>query len=110
MYPKPAKDVSQVKLAIMQWEEKWKVMLSELGKDAKIPNLWRMSALVESCLKDVKEQILMRLDKIGENCEILMAKVVPYTTNKTEQAREGQKEMHVMEADKASGSEPEEED
>ena len=28
MYPKPAKDVGQVRLAIMQWEEKWKVMLS----------------------------------------------------------------------------------
>ena len=29
-------DVSQVSLAIMQWEEKWKAMMSELGKDAMI--------------------------------------------------------------------------
>ena len=38
----------------MQWEEKWKVMMSELGEGAKIPNLRRMSALLEICPKDVK--------------------------------------------------------
>ena len=32
MYPKPAKYVGQVRLAIMQWEEKWKGMLSNLGR------------------------------------------------------------------------------
>ena len=58
MYPKPEKDVGQVRLAIMQWEEKWKVMMSELGEGAKIPDLWRMSALLEICPKDVKEQML----------------------------------------------------
>ena len=31
MYPRPAKDVGQVRLAITQREEKWKVMMSELG-------------------------------------------------------------------------------
>ena len=36
---KPAKDVSQVKLAIMQWEEKRNAMISEFGKDAKDPGL-----------------------------------------------------------------------
>ena len=39
MYPKPVKDVDQVRLAIMQWEEKWEVMMSELGESAKIPDL-----------------------------------------------------------------------
>ena len=34
MYPKPVKDVGQVRLAIMQWEEKWKVMMSELEEGA----------------------------------------------------------------------------
>ena len=37
MYPKPVKDVGQVRLAIMQWEEKWKVMMSELGEGAEDP-------------------------------------------------------------------------
>ena len=42
-------------------------MISELGGDAKIPDLWRMSALLEICPKDVKEQMMMmRLDEIGE--------------------------------------------
>ena len=63
----PSKEVVPVRLAIMQWEEKWKAMTSELGGDAKIPDLRRMSALLEICPKDVKEQMLMRLDKIGEN-------------------------------------------
>ena len=71
--------------AIMQWEEKWKAMMSELGGDAKIPDLWRTSALLEICPKDVKEQMVMRLDEIGENYENLEAKVASYTTNEAEQ-------------------------
>ena len=43
------KDVGQGRLEIMQWEEKWKVMMSELGEGAKIPDLCRMSALLEIC-------------------------------------------------------------
>ena len=47
MYPETAKDASQVgEIGDLQWEEKWKAMVSELGKDAKIPDLWRMSALL----------------------------------------------------------------
>ena len=67
MYPKLVKDVGQVRLAIMQWEEKWKVMMSELGEGVKILDLWRMSELLEICQKDVKEQMLLRLDEVGEN-------------------------------------------
>ena len=70
-----------------------------------------MSALLEICPRDVKEQILMRLDDIGENYENLKAKVVSYTTNKTKQARGGQQETQApMEVDHVSGSEPEVED
>ena len=85
--------------------------MSELGGDAKIPDLCQMSGPVDTCLKNVKEQMMMRLDEINESHEDLKAKVVSYTTNKTEQARGGQKEMHVpMQVDYVSGSEPEEED
>ena len=55
MYPKLVKDVGHVRLAIMQWEEKWEVMMSELGEGVKIQDLWRMSGLLEICPKDVKE-------------------------------------------------------
>ena len=81
-------------------------MMSELGGGAKIPDLWRMSALLEICPKDVKEQMLLRLDEVGENCENLKVKVISYTSNKAEQSR-GQKETAVpMELDYyVSGSE-----
>ena len=69
MYPKALKDVSQVKAAIMQWEEKWKNKMTELGGGAKVPDLWRMSALPEMCPKYVNDNLLMRLDEIGENYE-----------------------------------------
>ena len=95
MYQQPANDVSQVRLATTQWEVKWKAMMSELGGDSWTPDLWRMSAVFEICPKDVKEQMMMRLDEIGENCENLKARVVSYTTNKTEQARGAQKDLHV---------------
>ena len=65
-----------------------------------------MSPLLEIRPKDVKEQMLMRLDEIGENYENVKAKVVSDTTNKAEQARGVQKETAVpMELDHVSGSE-----
>ena len=79
MYPKLVKDVSQVRLVIMQCEEKWNAMMLEIGNIAKIPDVWRMPVLLE--------QMLMRMDEIGENYENLKAKAVSYTANKTEQAR-----------------------
>ena len=50
-----------------------------------------MSALLKICPKDVKEQVMMRLDEIGENYENLKAKVVSYTTKKTEHREEDRK-------------------
>ena len=83
--------------------------MSELGGDVKTPDLWRMLALLDMCPKDVKEQMTMKVGGIGENHENFKAKVVSYTTNKSEQARRGHKEMYVpMEVDHVSGGEPEE--
>ena len=56
MYPKPAKHLNQVRRAIMHWEEMWKAMMSEFGGDVKIPDSWRMSALLDTCPKDVKDR------------------------------------------------------
>ena len=110
MYPKLVKDVGQVRLAIMQLEKKWKVMMSELGEGAKIPDLWRMSALLEICPKDVKDQMLLRLDEVGENYENVKVKVISFTSNKVEQSR-GQRKVAVpMELDYVSGSEMYEEE
>ena len=80
-------------------------MKSEIGRDAKIPNLWRMSALLEMCPKDVKEQMMMKLDEIAVNNGNFKAKMVSYMPNKTEQTRGGQKEMYVpMEVDHYGGT------
>ena len=80
-------------------------MMSDLGEGAKIPDLWRMSASLEICPKDVKEQMLLRLDEVGENYDNLKVKVISYTSNKAEQSR-GQKETAVpMELDYVSESE-----
>ena len=58
-----------------------------------------MSALLEIRSEAVKEQMMMRVDEIGENFENLKAKGgvthVSCTTNKTEQARGGQTDMYV---------------
>ena len=85
--------------------------MSELGGGAKIPDLWRMSALLEICPKDVKEHMLLRLDEVGKNCENLKVKVISYTSNKAEQSR-GPKETTAvpMELDYVSGSEMYEEE
>ena len=83
--PEGVNDLSGVKTAIMEWEERWKRMMAELGTDAKIPYLWRMSALLEICPKELKEQVLIRLDEIGEDYEALKNKVISYAMNKVEQ-------------------------
>ena len=40
---------------------------------------WSMSAFLDSCPEEVKEQMMMRLDENGENYENLKAKVMFYT-------------------------------
>ena len=89
MYPKAVKELGNVKKAIMDWEEKWNRMKAELGAEVKIPDLWRMSALLEICPQDLKEQMLMRLDEIGEDYEALKHKILTYATNKIEQTKGG---------------------
>ena len=88
----------------MQWEDKWQGMMSELGGDAKILDLWRTSSLLEICPKEVDEQMMMTLYDIGENYENLKAKVVSHTTNKTRQMRV------PMAVDHVSGSVSEDQD
>ena len=63
----------------MQWEEEWKATMSELEGDSKIPDLWRMSALMDMCPTDVKEQMMMRPGEMSDNYENLKSKVVSHT-------------------------------
>ena len=74
-------------LAVMQREEKWKKRMTELGGDAKIPELRSKSALPEMCLQDVKDQMMMRLDEIEQCNENLKTKVISHSSDKAEQSR-----------------------
>ena len=89
MYPKTARNLGEVAGLVLEWEEKWRRMLAELGPEVRIPELWRMSALLEICPKGVQEQMMLRLDEIGESYEILKAKIISYVTNRVEQGKVG---------------------
>ena len=111
MYPRGAKDLAGVKIAIMQWEERWKRMKGELGVEVKIPDLWRMSALLEICPQDLKEQMMLRLDEVGEDYEALKSKIVSYATNKVEQTKsKGPVPMELDYVQEALGYEYEDEE
>ena len=62
-------------------------MMSEAGKDVMIPDLWRMSALCEICPRDVKEQMMMRLDEIGESVKAKLVCTRPTRPSKHEEGR-----------------------
>ena len=49
---------------------KWKKVMTELGVGAKVPELWRMLALPEMCPQEVKDEMLVRLNEIGENYDM----------------------------------------
>ena len=44
--------------------------MSELGKDARIEDLWRTASSVGISSKDPEEPMMMRLDEIGETREL----------------------------------------
>ena len=54
-----------------------------------------MAAFLELCPKEVKEQVYLRIDEIGEDYELLKAKVVGWISNKVEQERGGLVPMDV---------------
>ena len=59
-------------------------MEKDNGQEAKIPDLWTMAALLRICPGDVKEQMQMRLDEIGEKYDILKEKILGWTANRVE--------------------------
>ena len=81
--------------------------MSELGDDAKIPDLWRDC---RRCWRFAQGREGADVAEVGENYENLKVKVISYTSNKAEQSR-GEKETAVpIELDYVSGSEMYEEE
>jgi len=107
MYPKEVKDLSKLKGAILEWEQKWKKMMEEINDDkVKIPELWKMSALMEMIPKDLKEHMLLKMDEVGDKYEVLREKIIVYANNKVETGRKaGPVPMEVDEVLQESWSE-----
>ena len=84
MYPKTVRELHQLKSSIMTWEEKWKLMIAELGQQERVPTLWKMAALLRMCPPAVREQTVLRMDGIGEDYEKLKSMIVSYAANKVE--------------------------
>ena len=60
---------------------------------------------------DVKDQMTMRRDELGENCENLKTKVISHSPTKAEQSRVGQADtVGPMDVDNASGGQKNDED
>jgi hypothetical protein len=101
LYPRPVKELAMLRVAVLEWERRWEAMMMELGKEAVIPDLWRMSALLEICPKELKEAMLMKLDEVGESYGALKEKIINYAINKTEASRSvgGATPMDIDEVD-----------
>ena len=84
MYPRTVQKLEEVESGVMEWEQKWRRMARDLGKDMKIPTIWKMAALMEIVPKNIQDQLLMRMDEIGENYGALREKLIQYATNKME--------------------------
>ena len=75
--------------AILSWEYKRNAMMKENGR-AEVPPIWTIAAFLELCPKDVREQVYLRIDEIGDNFEVLKQKVIAWITNQVEQERGAQ--------------------
>ena len=66
-----------------------------------------MAAFLEMCPKEIKEQVYLRIDEIGEDYEVLKAKVIGWISNKVEQERGGPVPMDVGDLGKKDDGEDE---
>ena len=83
MYPKVAK-VEELVGAVLAWEGKWKRMEKEQEKEIKIPAVWKMSALLKLCPREITDMVELRWDEIGEEYERLKDRVIGWATTKAE--------------------------
>jgi len=63
---------------------KWKAMLVEQPAGTKMPEVWRMAALMKMCPKEIKSMIDINWDTIQERYEVMREKVVVWATNALE--------------------------
>ena len=83
MYPKAAK-VCELQSSIMAWEERRKRMIREQPEGTRIPDIWKMAAMLRICPKEIVDMVELRWDEIGERFEVLRERVIGWATTKTE--------------------------
>ena len=88
MYPKAVR-VNELVGAVMIWEEAWKRMTAEHPTGTKIPDSWKMGALLQLCPKEFADMMETRWDEIGENFEALKQKAIAWAANKVEKMAGG---------------------
>ena len=57
----------------------------ETGGDTKIPDLWRMAALMKMCPKEIRKMIDLSWDSIDEKYNVMRDKVMTWAVNKAEE-------------------------
>ena len=83
LHPKVVK-LNELVRSVMVWENMWTQMMAEHPAGTKIPESWRMAALMHLCPKEIVDALDTRWDEIGENYEALKQKVVAWASNKME--------------------------
>ena len=76
MYPKEVR-VAELGPAILKWEGQWKKMMDEQPKEANMPQMWNMAALMEMCPKEIKNTV--------EKYVAMRENVMTWAVNKAEE-------------------------
>ena len=71
-----ARTLPEGTLSTVQWEVTWKTVMTEIGSFMKITRSVTHLCNVGDISKEVSEQMLLRLDELGEDYQTLKAKVV----------------------------------
>ena len=98
--------MGKVATIVLEFEQKWRRTMTELGPDAKIPDLWKLSALLEIYRNLVQDQMLMRLGEIVDGYGVTKVKILGCVTNKVEQTKTGgvvPMDVHMLEMQQHGG-------
>ena len=83
MYPKEV-NIAEVVGGIVTWETKWGQMVKELDKEAKLPVIYKMMAIMQLVPKELRELAEGRMDEIKEDYEVLKGKLTMWATHRVE--------------------------
>ena len=59
-------------------------MIRDQPEGKKIPDLWKMAAMLKLCPKEIQDMVELRWDEIGEEYQVLRERVIGWATTKAE--------------------------